>query len=155
MRFSDCFSLQSCLTSEHFFAVQLLRGQLAPNDFISIFSTAMRPCRENAHQGLQSPLPCESGVPLSICHRTKLMYKQAAFGGLAVTLLLAAVCPAQKSSNNLTGAVSGKVVTLDGHAAENARNCTTSSLARVCSLPTPIRPGSSKSSMCTLATISS
>jgi tetratricopeptide (TPR) repeat protein len=49
------------------------------------------------------------------------MYKQAAFGVVAVTLLLAAVCSAQRLSTQVQAAISGKVVTLDGHPAENAR----------------------------------
>jgi predicted Zn-dependent protease len=49
------------------------------------------------------------------------MRKQAAIVFTTATLLLAAMCAAQVAGNRGTGSVSGRVVTLDGHPAENAR----------------------------------
>lgn len=49
------------------------------------------------------------------------MYKKAAVGCVALTMLLAAVCSAQRQGLDTQAGISGRVVTIDGHPAENAR----------------------------------
>lgn len=49
------------------------------------------------------------------------MPKQAASGFMVATLLLAAACTAQQPPRAGTASITGSVVTLDGHAVENAQ----------------------------------